>query len=256
MINTVISDVDGTAVKPGDAAVCEEYEKTFEKVIESGLLMCFASGRSFYEMKLMLENLGENVVFVANDGAFCATACGKKEIFKSPIDFRNIICLFAAVSSFASVGIELCSKYCSYVYGSEKFCLAMRKERKNQIKVISSANEIKSEIYKITLFNLTEFSKRHVKNEFSQSLKIAYEREDVLELVLKDISKQVAIEKIKQTYGVENSEILAIGNGDNDIEMLRNAGMALAVDNADVHIKNICNKTINSISEIEKILGI
>ncbi|SDO33023.1 HAD family hydrolase [Alkalicoccus daliensis] len=61
--------------------------------------------------------------------------------------------------------------------------------------------------------------------------------DDGFELVRKEVSKWSAIEYLLHQYGVSRQETAAFGDGPNDLEMIRNCGMGVAMGNAITPLK-------------------
>jgi HAD superfamily hydrolase (TIGR01484 family) len=58
----------------------------------------------------------------------------------------------------------------------------------------------------------------------------------LLETFARHVNKWTAIEAICSQYGVDPSETAAVGDGLNDLEMIRDAGLGIAMENADPRI--------------------
>jgi HAD superfamily hydrolase (TIGR01484 family) len=58
----------------------------------------------------------------------------------------------------------------------------------------------------------------------------------LLETFARNVNKWTAIESICATYGVDPAETAAVGDGLNDLEMIRHAGFGIAMENADPRI--------------------
>ena len=58
-----------------------------------------------------------------------------------------------------------------------------------------------------------------------------------LEIVDPQVSKGIALEKICEYYKIDKKEVIAIGDGENDISMIKYAGLGVAMDNADEIVK-------------------
>lgn len=54
-----------------------------------------------------------------------------------------------------------------------------------------------------------------------------------LEIMPAEISKAVGVKAVQKYYGVETKNIFAIGDGENDMEMLQYAGISVAIHNGD-----------------------
>ncbi|MFO0318872.1 MAG: HAD-IIB family hydrolase, partial [Neisseriaceae bacterium] len=71
------------------------------------------------------------------------------------------------------------------------------------------------------------------------SLLVAFSHPNYLELATKDISKYSGLMKYAQKLDIKANEIIAFGDGENDIPMLSNVGLGVAMDNASAHVKKI-----------------
>ncbi|MBP1970065.1 Cof subfamily protein (haloacid dehalogenase superfamily) [Virgibacillus natechei] len=61
---------------------------------------------------------------------------------------------------------------------------------------------------------------------------------DGFELVAHGVSKWSAIITLLRAYEIDPSEVITVGDGPNDIQMLRNSGTGVAMANADSTVKN------------------
>lgn len=62
-----------------------------------------------------------------------------------------------------------------------------------------------------------------------------------IEFVSKHIQKGVALGKLAEHYGIKQSEVIAMGDGDNDIPMIEYAGLGVAMENAPDDVKRYAN---------------
>ena len=70
-----------------------------------------------------------------------------------------------------------------------------------------------------------------------------------LEIAHPDISKSAALKQVADRYGVEASEIVAFGDGMNDLDMLRFAGLGIAMGNAPEAVKAASDRIAPSQAE-------
>ena len=64
MIKLLITDVDGTLLQKGEAAVGENIKKKLRAFIASGGTVAIASGRTYRSLSLLFGDLAENVYFI------------------------------------------------------------------------------------------------------------------------------------------------------------------------------------------------
>jgi Cof subfamily protein (haloacid dehalogenase superfamily) len=74
-------------------------------------------------------------------------------------------------------------------------------------------------------------------------------RPKFLEFVGAETSKGDALQKIGESYGIGKSEMIAIGDSDNDISMLEYAGLGVAMGNASDEVKKVCQRIAPSNNE-------
>jgi Cof subfamily protein (haloacid dehalogenase superfamily) len=72
---------------------------------------------------------------------------------------------------------------------------------------------------------------------------------DLLEFLHPAISKEYGLQTIAQDLGIRPEEIVAIGDGHNDIGMLQFAGLGVAMDNAHIEVKNAAHYITRSNAE-------
>ncbi|WP_158235220.1 HAD family hydrolase, partial [Pseudomonas sp. 2822-15] len=65
--------------------------------------------------------------------------------------------------------------------------------------------------------------------------------DDGYEILARHVSKWSAIKETIRAYGIRKEEIAAFGDGPNDIQMLENAGIGIAMGNAKPNIKSSAN---------------
>jgi HAD superfamily hydrolase (TIGR01484 family) len=69
---------------------------------------------------------------------------------------------------------------------------------------------------------------------------VSFDEEDRLE-IFPQVSKWLGIMPLLQKYGISPEEVVTIGNGTNDIEMLEAAGLGIAMGNAPTSVKMAAN---------------
>ncbi len=62
-----------------------------------------------------------------------------------------------------------------------------------------------------------------------------------LEILQKDVSKAAGIRKVAELYGLTMADVMAVGDSDNDISMIREAALGAAVANAAPELKAIAD---------------
>ena len=83
-----------------------------------------------------------------------------------------------------------------------------------------------------------------------------------LEVMMPNVTKAYGLKKLEMLTGIKLDEMMAIGDGENDIEMLQMAGLGIAMGNAMENVKRIAddvtatNMQDGIVAAIHKHLGI
>ena len=105
--------------------------------------------------------------------------------------------------------------------------------------VISSTNSL--EETKRLISSNFEVSVINVKKQGKYKDIIIDKEYEYLDIVPKNVSKGAALKFLSNYLQINENEILAVGDNLNDLEMLKNAGVGIAVNNAYPEIKQIAN---------------
>jgi hydroxymethylpyrimidine pyrophosphatase-like HAD family hydrolase len=74
-------------------------------------------------------------------------------------------------------------------------------------------------------------------------------REAWLTAVPANVSKGSALDELVTQLGVEASDALAIGDGSNDVEMLKWAGLGVAMGQAPAHVRAVADEVAPTVLE-------
>ena len=111
--------------------------------------------------------------------------------------------------------------------------------------IISNIDDLaEQDIYKMLWIGTPEEMNRFQREMsafFGNAVNCHTSRPEFLEFVSSEADKGSAMAEIGKVYGIDKSEMIAIGDSYNDICMLKYAGFGVAVENAPDDIKNICD---------------
>lgn len=87
---------------------------------------------------------------------------------------------------------------------------------------------------------LKEVEKR-LKEKYGDKYSIAISKPFFLEITKLGVDKGVALKNLVETLGIKIEESIAVGDSYNDLPMLKAAGLAACVENANEDIKKVCS---------------
>lgn len=234
----IVSDFDGTLLLHGEKKLHNITVSEIEKLICDNDVFCVASGRSYSELKRMFGSLSDKIYFISNDGALITYK--EKTIYDVPITNEKVIGFDDEKDVVAHC------KYVSFVKSDSERFVRMKKEQYcGHILKIDSLAEINEPVYKITLYG---------KREKEVDLNRVYNRSDVCEYVQSGINKGVATTELSKILRISENDIIAIGDGMNDIEMFGVADKSYVIATAPPKVKKFGTYIVEQFKDAAEML--
>ena len=242
-IEAIILDLDGTLLN--DNKNISEDTINFLKSISKDIKIILASARQFVTIKPYLEQLDlinkDNYTICFNGSLVVDNL--ENEIVNYKID-SNII---KNIDSFI---LENNIDWTYYLYGYRFLRTDI-----NNIEDI-----IKNDIYKIVGISSIE-NINNIRNNLDKyiidNLEVTSSELNRIEFVKKGITKVKAIEMLLNKLNIDKSNVIAIGDGDNDIDMIKYVGYGVAMLNSPDKVKNsakIITKYTNNEDGVYKVI--
>ena len=247
MIKVIALDMDGTLLNSKKELLEEtkQYFKEFHtKGTETLLVLC--TGRPETGIRPYLKDLGyleENHYIISQNGANIYESRTGKRVMDAFLDS-------AAIQKW----IELGKKHGISVMGAGVdyyYCFDQEptewmefdvKLVSGKLKRIPTEESLNTDYYKILLMGdeeqLNEFE-TFIPEEWRDEFYVVRSQKYLVEVLTKGVNKAFGVEKLAKELNIQSSEIAAIGDAANDIEMLEYAGLAIAMGNASEEVKAI-----------------
>ncbi|MCP1223523.1 Cof-type HAD-IIB family hydrolase [Sebaldella sp. S0638] len=245
MIKMVAADMDGTSLGPNEA-ISEKNSETVKKVLESGREFLFASGRPTFGMLGLIKKAGlDDKVryFIAYNGGVVHDIKEGKNLYVKKLDFSIIKGVYDIVMD-NKIDISFCIHEKNFIFiTQDNKELEVEVSSNHQTKVfIKDINDYKDiDFMKILLVgkreNLDIAVAKLKESNVSDDINLMFSLDFLLEVVPKGSDKSVALKWFSDYSGIPLTEVLSIGDGENDIEMLKESGYSAAMSNAYDHVK-------------------
>jgi len=245
----LVVDVDGTLLD-GKGNISAEDRDALAKVCRSGVKVSLSTGRVAQACLEIIDQLSLDGYHIFFDGALvsnpeqgrgvCALPLGKEAV-KRAVEFarrHNLnLELYSATHYFAEQETWSTDAHRQF-FGIEPTLADFTKiwEQERIIKgllVTTSAEEAA----RARDFCLQFEGSLH----FSWARTPAYPGVDFINVLAPEVSKGRALEVLASHLGVSVGEVMAIGDGPNDVSLLSTAGLAVAMDNAVDEVKAVAD---------------
>lgn len=249
MIKLVAIDMDGTLLSSKNEILEEtkEYFKDFHKKGTNTLLV-LCTGRPETGIRPYLNDLGyleENHFIISQNGANIYESQTGKRVMDAFLDS-------SAIQKWIELGkkhgVSVMGAGVDYYYSFDEDPTEwMEFDVKNvngSLKRISKEEASSTDFYKLLILcdeeQLNEFE-MVIPEEWRDEFYVVRSQKYLVEVLAKGVNKAFGLEKLAQNLNIQTSEIAAIGDAANDIEMLEYAGLAIAMGNASEEVKAIAD---------------
>ena len=265
MYKLVAIDLDGTMLNQY-GIITEKTKKAISKAQEKGVEVMIASGRAITSVKRFSKEINSNKYFISGNGAIVYDIKNNKILYEnilSKTKALKIIKICEENSIYYNVYTEngIIAKNLSYnTLYYYKDNLTKPDENRTHINIVENVYDYfeqrEEKILKImicdehkTVFNsivrkLKELSEIEVLEVSHMSRKIIKQGTDEIaleyfytEVSAKDVDKWNALEEIIGLMNISKEEVVTIGDNANDLKMITNAGLGVAMGESAPYVK-------------------
>lgn len=231
MIKAAFFDVDGTLYSHNIHGVPESNIKALEELRKRGILVFLATGRHFTEIHdLKMDHIAFDG-YVMLTGQLC-TDGEKNVIFGNAIKPEMADYLFNAFET-KELPLMMVEKDSLYVNMINE---VVEKAQEG----ISSPVPPVGEYNGAPIYQMVSYGGKDLEELLAEKVpecKVTRWSPFGVDIISKSGGKVVGIEKMLEHYGLTKEEMIAFGDGENDLEMLAFAGIGVAMGNAEEEVK-------------------
>ena len=269
MIKLIASDLDGTMFEKGNV-IPETNLKAINDINNSNINFTICTGKTYSLFKNICQDIGTGYGIFGNGNQIINLKTGE-EIYRKLLKNEDVLfCINTAKKLNLHVHL-----YTNKEVITEKLLymdlrnFELTKNDKNidlEFKIVTDIQEYiekeNPEILKLVISaekDLASLKKEFAKNKNLQVnliRKIDKYRDEIigkeyeyLDVMPAGINKEQALEVLENYLKIDKSEVLAIGDNLNDLEMIKDSGVGIAVANAYDEVKEVANYTTTTTAQ-------
>lgn len=246
MYKLLAVDMDGTLLLD-NKTISSNNLKAISAAKDRGVKIVLSSGRylsGIREYLKQLDILNEEEYAITLNGALIQETLSKKVLYNSPLSHNDVEYIYSIGNSL-NLNVELVSP--DYFIINKVTHLFEVDSKINNIRFrIMDMNTIKEdlEILKVMFVNPKEVldaTPQKLPKEVFERFSVVRSGANFLEFLNKGTSKGSAIKILAGKLNIKPEEIICIGDAENDINMIKYAGLGVAMGNAYPHVKDIAD---------------
>lgn len=248
-VRCIALDLDRTTLNI-DGILSKKNKEAIEYAIKKGVHIVVASGRAFHTLpKDVLEIKGIEYAITSNGTAIYHIPT-KRCLHQYKLDgdtIKEIIQLSKSekvtYEAFIDGKAYADSTYIDHpeIFGANQQAIAYMKATRNMVDNIEQfINEHIEEVDCMDIITKNNQLKKTLMEMLKSNVNGIYVTssiEQLIEISNAQAGKHSGVKFIMKLLGLQQEEIAAFGDGDNDIDMLKFVGTGIAVENASVHCK-------------------
>ena len=254
-------DLDGTLLGP-DGKLSRRTKSAVHGALSSGLRICFATGRNWTESRSVIQESEHHDWAVFVGGAMVVDTKSGATVRRTLVESKLAaeICAFIESKGHAALALQdtgmadvdyLATIDAPLNESTERWIRATG-ALMQRVKGLGSHSHphtvrlgIVASTAVATLFLddlVAEFGQRIACHRVG----VTPHGSDVLEIFGPSVSKWEGVRHIAEKYGIEQSQVIAVGDDVNDLAMIRAAGLGLAMGNAKPEVQAAADQVIGS----------
>ena len=226
-VKLFVSDIDGTLLVSGKN-ISQKNIDAVKKMVDAGITVTLGTGRMYHAALPIAQALGVNVPLITYNGALIKSTDGKI-FYENPLPPEIVV----GITNF----FEKNNWYVQN-YSDDKLHFPVYND---YAKYYENNQKVRGEVIGWEGLEETEKISAAVIKEFGDKVSITRSTEIFNEIVCPGVSKAAAIKILAEKIGVKISEVMAIGDSNNDLPMLKAAGKSIAMGNANAEVKSVCD---------------
>lgn len=247
----VCIDLDGTLLTD-EKTITKENIETIRKASSLGINICIATGRIYKFVDHIKETLGNKIKVIASNGGIILKedeALSFKTLsYEEILRLKNLTKDYN-VDIYLNTENEIISEKSIPKTYSYKVINNGLKDR-YKVNIVENypfenlKYDKKYKIVKAICINkddLNEVKKVRQLLEATNEFEISSAEHHYCEINSKGVSKGKAVEELAKSLKIDIKEVMCIGDGGNDIEMLKRAGISIAMKNGMEDVKSLAN---------------
>ncbi len=245
-LKMVAIDLDDTLLDSG-LKISGPCQENIRRARQKGVIITLATGRMYSSALPYARQLEVDVPLITYQGALVKNSHTQELLYYQPLAPDRAV---AVMDYCQGVGVHY------HTYFDDRLCLKSLSEEGTDYAQLAGVEPLivdnlqeacrqGKEALKVMVVNRDEEQllklEQELKNIHGSSLNITRSKPYYLEIMDPRANKAQALKILAKHFGIEQQEVMALGDSYNDLEMLQWAGLGVAMGNAPAEVKRVAD---------------
>jgi len=227
-------DMDGTFLTDDKRYDKVRFLEQYALLKQRGIRFVVASGNQYYQLLHYFPEIHQEIAFVAENGAYVVDA--GQEIHCGQFSEQQVARILAVITGIPDINLVVCAKNSAYALTAmPQAVIDKMSNHYRRLQRVEDFNAIDDTIFKFSL-NMENHRIADLVQKLDEQLgdivKPVSSGFGFMDLIVPGLHKANGIRLLQSRWGISDNQVVALGDSDNDIEMLQHAGFGFAMANA------------------------
>lgn len=241
-IQIVATDLDGTLLN-SHLELTDKNKQALRRLKQSGVHVVLCTGRPFNGMAHLIDEIGldDSDYTISYNGSLVQTCDGQEILHRANLSTSDFKCISDFFGQYG-LGVHAMTMTKMFTYNKTIHPLTVREAYLGNLDltVLQAEEEVHDNIIKLMAVG-DPWQLDQAINDFSHAFGEAYSLNKseafYLEIMQKGDNKARALQILLEKLRLSSDNLMAFGNNNNDLDMIRLAKIGVAVDNASASLK-------------------
>ena len=249
-IKLIACDLDGTLLLNGAQSLRPETCGLINDLLSSGILFFAASGRQYTNLQRLFRPVREKIGYLCENG--CVSFYQNRQLHRERMDRGLGRELIRAIQQKDGAEVLVSGVMESYVQPKDmRFYYHMRDVVKNDVTLVPDILQTNEEYMKISAYVAGGVKdEEYWMDRFGKRCTVVTGGNDWLDMMPLHVNKAAALTHVLAHLGISPENCMAIGDNDNDREMLELVSYPVAVKSAKPEIRALARYETDTVEHL------
>lgn len=240
-VKLVAVDMDGTFLDDAKKYNKPRFLQQYAELKRRGIRFVVASGNQYHQLISFFPEIVNDIAFVAENGGYIVNQ--GEDVLVGEFSRDDIAAVIDTLrkGGYPDLQFVINGKKSAYILpGASEAFLQKMQHYCHRLQPINSLDDIDDKIFKFAL-NLSDDYVPQLMNDINRlhagAAAATSSGHGSVDLIIPGLHKANGLALLQQRWGINNDEVLAFGDGGNDLEMLQQSGFSFAMANAPQAVK-------------------